>query len=104
MLSSLAETIMLLFNTPIVPPQLKKNAADIPLVDLSRGRWVDRGPLTGRLDPEGFALTVRHSHPTLHSVMGVTDKLRRAAALILIGGHEDERTKSWEKHAARAAE
>ncbi|KAF8546914.1 hypothetical protein OG21DRAFT_1022508 [Imleria badia] len=54
MFSSLTETVTFLFNTPIVPPQNKRHTADVPLVDLSRGR---RG-LSGHIDSaEGFALT-----------------------------------------------
>ena len=59
MFSSLNETIMLLFNMPIAPPRPKRNAMDIPLVELSRGRRADRR-LSEHDSADGLILAVRH--------------------------------------------
>ncbi|KAH7925898.1 hypothetical protein BV22DRAFT_1033503 [Leucogyrophana mollusca] len=38
LLASISETLTLLLNTPIVPPQLGENGADVPLTDLPHRR------------------------------------------------------------------
>lgn len=59
-MTTLTDTITLLFNTPIVPPRRKKQATDIPLMELSGVYRKDRCPRDHLDLTEGIALDVRH--------------------------------------------